>query len=153
MPPTTEKLYRPANTVPIEPPAGAANSKLNVAVVFTTIEATLSALRKAGALASRLHACITLIVPQIVPYPLPLNRPPVSQDCNEKRFRVLAEDSAVETTVHIYLCRDRVETLRQVLAPHSLVVIGAKRHWWPSGDDRLAHQLQRAGHEIVFTEA
>ena len=153
MPLTIEKPPRPANKVAIEPAAGAANSKLNVAVIFTTIEATLSALRKAGAMANRLHACITLIVPQVVPYPLPLNRPPVSQDFNERHFRVLAEDSPIETTVRVYLCRDREETLRQVLEPHSLVVIGAKRRWWASAENRLARHLHRAGHEIVFAEA
>ena len=80
MSPTIEKLYLPANVFANEPAAGEANSKLNVAVIFTSIESTLSALRRAGALASRLRASITLIVPQIVPYPLPLTSPPVPPD-------------------------------------------------------------------------
>jgi hypothetical protein len=119
-----EKPYLPANMFVSEQGGGTAGSRLNIAVIFTSIESTLSALRRAGALANRPHACITLVVTQVVPYPLPLNRPPVSPDFRERHFRVLAEESAVETTVRIYLCRDRVETLRKVLKPHSLVVIG-----------------------------
>lgn len=64
---TIEKPYLPANMVANQPAAGVANSEWNIAVIFTSIESTLSALGKAGALANRRRACITLIVPQIVP--------------------------------------------------------------------------------------
>ena len=52
----------------------------------------------------------------------------------------------------IYLCRDRVETLTAVLSPHSLVVIGGRKRWWPTAEKRLARKLRRAGHEVIFTE-
>src|ERR1039458_5374085 len=68
MSPAMEKPCLPVNKFANEPAAGEANSKLNIAVIFTSIESTQSALRKAGALANRLRACITLIVPQVVPY-------------------------------------------------------------------------------------
>jgi hypothetical protein len=152
MSPTVEKDLLPAIRVPGEPAAGEANSKLNIAVVFTSVESTLSALRRAGALANRLHACITLIVPQVVPYPLPLTSPPVLSDFTERRFRVIA-GSKVATTVRICLCRDRAETLRAVLKPRSLVVIGGRRTWWPTWEKRLARQLRRSGHQVVFAEA
>jgi hypothetical protein len=126
---------------------------LNVAVVFTSIATTLAALRKAGARAGRAQTGITLIVPQTVPYPLSLNDPPVSPDFTARHFRVLAEESPVETTVRIYLCRDRLETLLKVLDPHSLVVIGGCRRWWPTADARLTRQLQRSGYRVVFVEA
>jgi hypothetical protein len=110
------------------------------------------ALRTAGVLALSLGARITLLVPQIVPYPLPLDSPPVLIDFSEKRFREIAETSAVEATVRIYLCRDRMETLQAVLAPRSLIVIGGARRWWPTREKTLARQLRRAGHEVVFAE-
>ena len=37
---------------------------MNIAVVFTAVKSTLAALKKAGALASRLSARITLVVPR-----------------------------------------------------------------------------------------
>jgi hypothetical protein len=134
------------------PPKEGTESRLNVAVVFTSVDCTLAALRKAGALARRLSGRITLLVPQVVPYPLPLNSPPVLVDWNDKRFRVIASESSVETTVCIYLCRDRLETLTPVLSPHSLVVVGGRARWWPTAEKRLARQLRRAGHEVIFTE-
>lgn len=127
-------------------------SGLHIAVVFTSIKSTVAALRTAGELAARLGARITILVPQIVPFPAPLSSPPVLLDWNERRFRVIAEESPVETTVRIFLCRDRLETLRSVLAPGSLVVIGGRRRWWPTREKILAKQLRRAGHEVVFTQ-
>lgn len=138
----------PAHQSDVEAPA----PRLNVAVVFTSIESTLAALREAGILAARLSGEITLLVPQVVPYPLPLTSPPVLLDWNERRFRVIAAESSVETTVSLYLCRDRVDTLLAVLKPHSLVVLGAAKRWWPSAEKRLVRKLRRAGHEVIFKE-
>ena len=55
----------------------------------------------------------------------------------------------VKTTVHLYLCRDRVATLLHVLAPNSLVVIGRRRRWWPTAETRLAKVLRSNGHQVV----
>ena len=148
-----EKLLVPAVRLPEEPAAREAHSALNIAVVCTWIESTLPALRTAATLANRLRARITLMVPQVVPYPLPLATPPVPLDFTERRFRVLAEESPVETTVCICLCRNRVEALTTVLRPYSLVVIGDSGSWWPSEEKRMARQLRRAGHDVVLAEA
>jgi hypothetical protein len=125
---------------------------MELCVVFTSVKATLAALRTAGTLASRLQTRITLVVPQVVPYPLQLASPPVLIDLSEKQFRVLAERSPVETNVQIYLCRDRADALVLMLKTRSLVVIGGKRRWWPTEEARLAKRLRRAGHEVVFVE-
>jgi hypothetical protein len=125
---------------------------LDVAVVFTSVEATLAVLKEAGTLANSLGARITLVVPQVVPYPLPLENPPVLVEFNENRFRVIARESAVETNVQIYLCRDRYETLTSVLKPATIVVLGGRKRWWPTKDELLARRLRRAGYEVVFKE-
>ena len=91
-------------------------------------------------------------MPQIVPYPLPLTSPPVLVDFNERRLRVIASNCRMETRVSIYLCRDPLETLKSVLKPHSLVVVGSRKRWWPTAEKRLAAKLRHAGHEVVITE-
>lgn len=147
-----ERVLAPAPGFPRPPAIVETESRLNVAVIFTSVQSTLAALKKAGALANRLSGRITLVVPQVVPYPLPLTSPPVLLDWNEKRFRVIAGQSPVETTVQIYLCRDRLETLTAVLSPRSLVVVGGPKRWWPTAEKRLARTLRRAGHEVILTE-
>lgn len=147
-----ERILQPSTGHPARPEAEKTEQRLNISVIFTSVEATLTALKRAGTLASSLGARITLLVPQVVPYPLPLESPPVLLDWNERRFRVIASESPVETTVRIYLCRDSFETLASVLGAGSIVVIGGRKRWWPTREKNLARQLRRAGHEVVLTE-
>lgn len=125
--------------------------RLNIVVVFTSVSATTAALKKAGNLAESLGAQISLIVPQVVPYPLPLTSPPVLLDFQERRFREIASQSPVDVNVQLYLCRDAMETLESVLSPHSLIVVGGRRRWWPTREARLTRKLRKAGHEVVMT--
>ena len=147
-----EKVLARATGLPGRPPVEGAGQRLNIAVVFTSVDATLAALKEAGNLANSLGARITLVVPQVVPYPLPLESPPVLVEFNENRFRVMASKNPVETSVHIYLCRNRFETLTSVLKPGSIVVLGGRKRWWPTKDETLARQLRRAGYEVLFKE-
>jgi hypothetical protein len=147
-----EKILVPATGHPTRPIGEEADQNLDIAVVFTSVASTLAALKEAGNLANSLGARIKLVVPQVVPYPLPLESPPVLVEFNENRFRVMASESSVETSVQIYLCRDRCETLTSVLKPGSIVVLGGRKRWWPTQDELLARQLRRAGYEVLFKE-
>ena len=145
-----EKIWTPGHAA--RPAGHEADRKLDIAVVFTSVESTLAALKDAGHLAHSLGARIILVVPQEVPFPAPLESPPVLVEFNENRFRAIASESPVETSVQIYLCRDRLETLLWALQPGSIVVLGGKKRWWPTKDERLARQLRRAGYEVLFKE-
>jgi hypothetical protein len=147
-----EKILIPGTGHPTQPTRVEADQQLNIAVVFTSVESTLAALKEAGNLANSLGARITLVVPQVVPFPLPLETPPVLVEFNENRFRVMASKSPVETSVQIFLCRDRFETLAAVLKPGSIVVLGGRKRWWPTKDESLARQLRHAGYEVLFKE-
>ncbi len=150
MPLSLEKILAPASGRPSRPPLEESSQSLNIAVVFTSMDATLAALKEAGELANSLGAHIELLVPQVVPYPLPLQSPPVLVEFNQNRLRAMASESPVETSVHLYLCRDRFDTLVSVLKPGSIVVLGGQRRWWPTQDEILARQLRRAGYEVFF---
>ena len=147
-----ERMIAPVTGVPPRPFTEETDSKLDISVVFTSVDATLTALQEAGHLAASLRGRITLIVPQIVPYPLPVTSPPVLVDFNERRLRVIASNCRVETRVSIYLCRNALETLQTVLKPHSLVIIGSRKRWWPTAEKRLAAKLRHLGHQVVVIE-
>jgi hypothetical protein len=148
-----EKVLIPGTGHPAIPGSEDTDPRLNISVIFTSVEATLAAMRKAGGLASSLGARITILAPQIVPFPLPLESPPVLLDWNERRFRAIANQSPVETIVRLYLCRDEVETLKKALRPRSVVVIGGRKRRWPfTREKRLAATLRRAGHEVIVSE-
>jgi hypothetical protein len=126
------------------------NCPLEVTVIFTGLKVTTRALRSAAELADNLHGRIRLVVPQVVPFPLPLESPPVLVRFQEERFRKLACELPVETRVEIYLCRDADDLLTERLEPHSAVVIGACKHWWPTREKALARKLRRKGHEVML---
>jgi len=147
-----ERIVVPAGARPQRPERPPPGARLDVAVVFTSADATMAALKRAGTLANSLNSRILLVVSQIVPFPLPLDSPPVLFDFNEKRFREIAEASPVETAVQIYLCRDRFETIRAALKPRSLVIIGGRKRWWLTAEEILTRKLRRAGHEVIFVE-
>lgn len=126
---------------------------LKVNVICTHLDETLAALRAAGRLACNLHAEIDLLVPHVVPYPLDLRHPPVSGDFLTRRFQTLADGQKVPTSVNVILCRERESAWKQALKPHSLVVIGRRKHWWKPGDSRLARALRRQGHEVISVAA
>ena len=132
---------------------GLGPKRLEVNVIFTDPQATAAALKTAGSLARDLGACIRVRAAIAVPYALPLDKPPVSAGFIEELLSDLVcrlELDAFEPSVHLYLCRDQVETLLQVLSPNSLVVIGGRKHWWPTAERRVAKALRSKGHRVVF---
>lgn len=133
--------------------AGVNERGLNISVVFTSLDSTLAALKEAARFANSPGDGITLLVPEVVRFPLQLDTPPVPVEFSEERFRRIASQIPVETNVQIYLCRDKLQTLLSVLKPRSLVVLcGRTCRWWPTRDEILVRELRRAGHEVIFRE-
>ena len=127
--------------------------RLEINVIFTDPHATAAALKTAGLLARGLGACIRVRAAIAVPYALPLDQPPASAGFVEELLSGLVcrmELDAFEPSVHLYLCRDQVESLLNVLSPNSLVVIGGRMHWWPTAERRVARALRSKGHRVVF---
>ena len=150
--------WMPPNVSSATPvPETAVGGRLEVVVIHTAIPATLQALKIAATLAQGLSAQIRLLVPQVVPYAVPLDSPPVPISFLERRFRVVAQKSATETSVEIILCRELLPALQALLRPRSLVVLGERstRWWrlpWPGAERKLARRLRRLGHQVVFAE-
>jgi hypothetical protein len=125
-------------------------SKLEIVVLHTEEVKTVNALKMAAELASGL-APVRLLAIQVVPYPLGLDAPPVSVEFLEKRFSNMASEAGVEARIDIRLCRDAQDVVESELGPHSVVVMGGRRRWWPTAAMRLARRLERLGHQVVFT--
>jgi hypothetical protein len=129
-------------------------SALEVNVLFTSTWATIAAANVAGTLAHDLGARIRVIVPQVVPFPLPLSEPTVKPEFTANRIHeVLSRyPLGVDVDVQVCLCREKWSAALTALKPESLVLIGGRRGFWPTEESRLARALQRRGHEVVFVE-
>jgi hypothetical protein len=143
--------FSPGNFTVPDPEANT-GSQLEVFVPFTTERGTLAALHAAFRLSIDLRARIEMIAPEIVPYPLPLNRPPVALSFLENRYRSLLEQCGVAARIQIRLCRQPREAIASALNPESLVVVGASRRWRPT-EERLCGWLRSQGHFVTIVRA
>ena len=136
---------------PSPPDLSERGRQLDLQVIFTDLPKTAAALAAARTMAQGLSARITLLVAQVVPYPLPLAEPDIPVEFTERLLEPLAcEKDAEDIAIEIYLCRDRNETIRRALPPDSLVIVGArKRHWWLSRDRFLARLLRKDGRRVL----
>lgn len=127
-----------------------APAALELQVVFNDVGGARNVLAAIAFYARGLEARIRLLAAQVVPYPLPLAEPPVQTAFLERNLASLACSQEIATSVELYLCRDRNQTIRQVLQPESIVVIGARRRWWPDAESRLAKLLRNDGHRVIL---
>ena len=125
---------------------------LQIVVPGSTLELTRAALDTVADLAKNLQAGATLVAVQVVPYTLPLDRPPVSSQFYRRRLEELVSGSPVPVRIELLLARDKEFALQQFLPRPSLIVVAAKRHrWWrKSAEEKLACALRRAGHKVVL---
>ena len=120
------------------PAAADAHPELEIFVIFTDHSGTLAALRMADRLGEQLDARLRLLMLHEVPYALPLTRPAVNVRFLEEQLRALASKIPVDIAAHIYLCRDKCRTVRLILKPRSIVILGGRKRWWPTAEHRLA---------------
>jgi hypothetical protein len=133
-----------------------ASGPLAVNVIFTDVQSTAAALKFAQSFARELGASISLRAAVAVPFQLPLDQPQISVAFLQDAMRELVAQLKSETfdpTIHLYLCRDRVWALSQVLNPNSLVVIAGRKRWWPTAETRMARALRAEGHRVIFVDS
>ncbi|MEQ1886608.1 MAG: hypothetical protein ABL967_16205 [Bryobacteraceae bacterium] len=132
-----------------EPREGTPDAPIEIQILLNRLEDARTLVGAAANLACGMHAMLVAHFAQVVPYPLPLKSPPVSVDLVEQVLIDLSGQQPIDTTSTLYLCRDRSETLRDALKPESLVIMGTKRRWWRTSEERLARQLTRDGHRVL----
>jgi hypothetical protein len=129
-----------------------ADDRLDVSVLCTKMPATANELEVAAELARGLHARIHLLVAREVSYAVPLESSPVLVEFQEAHLRKIAEAYGGDIRVDVLLCRNAEEAFVQNLLPHSLVVVGTRKRWWPTREERLAQRLQNSGHAVLLID-
>jgi hypothetical protein len=127
--------------------------ELEINVIVTDRESTLAGLETARHLAHDLRARINLLAFQNVPLPFPLTRPPVSIAFTREFLVGLALRGAQgqsETTVCLYLCRNKRQAMVQALKPQSIVVIGGRRCWLRIKERELGRMLESNGCQVIY---
>jgi hypothetical protein len=121
-------------------------------IIATSEEGTRAALTEARQLTRRLNVVRTvLLVPRVGSQgstESPANDVEAVED-----YRQMADETGLDVTVRLCMCGTYSEVSRWILPRGSVVVVGgSRRWWWPTRAQRIADQLKRAGHFIVFAE-
>src|SRR5262249_5964784 len=122
-----------------------------VVVPYTTPELTLAAMRHAG-VCTDLNVHLSLVDVQVVPFPCPLNEPPINREFSERRLRDLFAQTKLPGTTGIVYARDRLEGYSRAMEPASLVILATKKRWWRTSEQKLALGLQNAGHKVLLLQ-
>jgi hypothetical protein len=139
--------------MPARPQESDAVQCAEVYVLFTSFEETLAALRVARDLADSLDGSVRLVdfrvVPPGAPVEAPTGRSPIETDAFLDRVRA----EGIDVRMNVYVCRDARGTIPVVFKDHSLIVIGARHHPWPTRAERWRRILERRGHFVLFVDA
>jgi hypothetical protein len=127
-----------------------AEQRLEVFVIYTDAQGTVAAIKAAEGLAQQLEARLRLVMPFEVSYSLPLTKPQVPVEFLEGQLRELTAKTGLEVDAQVCLCRHKASALGNLLPPNSLIVLGAKKHWWPTAAQRLSLSLMGDGHKVIL---
>src|SRR6185369_16798453 len=127
-----------------------ARTQPTVFALATSLDGMRVALTTGVPLARGRRARLVLLVPQVVPYPLPVDAPSEATAFTERRYRELVRDAHGEAEIKVCLCRTPRDVLQLLPVASTVVVGGRVGPAWPSPEERLSRQLIRLGHHAVL---
>ena len=120
-----------------------------VILVFTNHAEAVAALRTAARLSASSGIRPQVLMLYDVPYTLPLENRALPEGFCEGLLRAVKRDFPEGVALRIRLCRGPLQVLRHIHPSDALIVIGGKRHWWPTRESCLARALRKSGYEVV----
>jgi hypothetical protein len=140
-----------AEQFPVREPSS--NPGLCVTVITTTPTGTAAALHAAKSLSKDLGARITLLSFEFVRIRSLLGEPSFIWDYTPEGDGLCVPGSpgqGEDVQARTCLCNNREGDLPLVLRRRALVVIGGKRRWLPTREQKLERALRRLGHHVIF---
>ena len=145
-----ERSWHPKADTPRSRKGRWRDQTVNISVVFTSLESALGALKEAGSSGERSGRAHHAFGASSRTYPLPLESPPVLLDFSEKRFRVIASQSPVETTYSFFVPRPfrNTDLSPKTGAPSWSSAEGGEGPWWPTKKNAWRGNCGVLGHEV-----
>jgi hypothetical protein len=130
--------------------AGGAGAEIEIVVPYTERTLTAAVLQRATVLTAGLTAAIRLVAVHAIPYPQPFHCPAALHAHLVEQLVDLASRCPVAVDPKVVLARYRDEGFRHVLKPASIVLIGSRKRFWPTREEKLARALARDGHMVAL---
>ncbi|HUB32480.1 MAG TPA: hypothetical protein VMA31_05600 [Bryobacteraceae bacterium] len=121
---------------------------LEIAVPYTQPDVTRKIVERAAVLAHGLEARLCLVAVHAAPYPGPLNCPNAVRAFLVERLLELCANAPLPAEARIVVARSFDEGFRRTLRPESIVLLGTRRRFWRTREERLARALAADGHRV-----
>jgi len=126
---------------------------LDIVVLYTSEELAAAALLRAEELAHGMKLRVRLVCAQMVPYPLPVDQPPINLQYLKSELERVSDRCSLEVQGEIVLARDMQTALKSALKPNSVVVLASHCRFWQTKEESLRKECIKAGHEVVLCYA
>jgi hypothetical protein len=126
------------------------NGELELVVPFTEPDLARALLRKAVALTAGLQARICLVAVHAVPFPADFRCSASTHTFLVDRLTELAAECTLPVDPLVVLARSQEEGFRYAIRPGSTVLVGSRRHFWRTNEERLARMLVLDGHKVAL---
>ena len=127
-----------------------AGSGVELVIAHTDWTMTTAILKRAAELTAGLDARVVLLAVHTVPYPASFASAAASHAHLVEQLLDLAGQSTLPVTPQVVLARSREEGFRHALKSETTVLVGTRRHFWRTAEERLAKSLVADGHKVVL---
>ena len=137
----------------IDPPPIETDGKcgvIEVVVPFTEWAVTEAVMKRAAAFTANLNASLMLIAVHAVPYPMSFGCPALVHAHLVDQLIDLASQCPLPVNPQVVLARSCEEGFRHALKPESTVLLGTRKRFWKTREERLALALVRDGHHVAL---
>jgi hypothetical protein len=124
--------------------------ELEVVVPYTQSAVTDAVLKRAASLTAGLNVRLKLIAVHAVPFPADFECPASVHAHLVAQLEDLASRCPFPVDAQVVLARSQEEGLRYMLKPESTVLVGARKHFWRTSEERLAKALVEDGHKVAL---
>jgi hypothetical protein len=124
--------------------------EIELVVPYTDLAVTRALLQRVGVLTAGLKARITLVAVHAVPYPAAFHCPTSMHSFLVEQLVELAGECSLPVNPQVVLARSREEGFRFALKSESTILLGTYRHFWRTGEEKLARMLVADGHKVAL---
>jgi len=127
-----------------------AAAEMEVVVPYTEWGITEALLKRAAALTAGLNVRLTLVAVNAIPYPATFPGPTAVHAHLVDQLEALASRCTLPVQAQVVLARSREEGFRYMLRPDSMVLVGTRKRFWRTAEERLAKMLVNDGHKVAL---
>jgi hypothetical protein len=128
----------------------ASRAEIELVIPFTLPAVTRAVVERAAALTHGLNARILLVAVHAAPHPAAYGFPTSTHAFLVERLLELSEACPLPVSAQVVLAPSRQEGLEFALHPGSTVLLGSRRRFWRTAEERLGRALAAAGHNVAL---